>query len=310
MALIRFEACRLPFVGLSTFLLLLIAATASAQNSMEDRFAALAGLQQGQVGQTDAEKARVFTREYQRLFRSGAGELQLADLDAAELDFLFRAADMAAFYSGAAGHVADMTVVLDAMASRRVAADRHYVAMHDAFVGSRMLDQARSLSVQHPVPGLQDLPDFSGPASVPPGTRTAWTVGGDRRELAREEAGPARDAHVVVVAHPLCRYSRNAVAAILEDPTLAAVFKKYASWMTPQDRYLHFDRMQRWNREYPEAPVRMVYQRAEWPEIDSWSTPTFYFFAHGQLVAKISGWPEEGRVVELLDASRRAGLVD
>ena len=50
-------------------------------------------------------------------------------------------------------------------------------------------------------------------------------------------------------------------------------------------------------------------QRADWPALDSWGTPTFYFFQRGALVSKVRGWPRAGRRAELLAGMHAIGLL-
>jgi hypothetical protein len=118
-----------------------------------------------------------------------------------------------------------------------------------------------------------------------------------------------RPAQVVIVSHPLCHFSQAAVQDIQADPVLDKVFREHAKWLVPQDAHLYFDIMQRWNREHPGREVTMTVRREEWPMIDSWSTPTFYFLENGVVSAKVEGWPKGGRRPELLAALRQVGLV-
>lgn len=51
-----------------------------------------------------------------------------------------------------------------------------------------------------------------------------------------------------------------------------------------------------------------AYDLGEWPMIDDWATPIFYFLRDGRLVAKVIGWPRGGRVAGLETAIRDVGL--
>jgi hypothetical protein len=59
---------------------------------------------------------------------------------------------------------------------------------------------------------------------------------------------------------------------------------------------------QRWNHEHPAMQHTIAYRNDEWPMIDWWGTPTFYFIKDGAVIAKFVGWPKEGRRAELLTA--------
>ena len=88
---------------------------------------------------------------------------------------------------------------------------------------------------------------------------------------------------------------------------LTRIFRD-AHWIAPADRRLQLDVLRAWNQDHPLTQFAIAWRRDEWPQIDHWATPTFYFFARGDLVAKVSGWPDEGRHEELMAAARAAGI--
>ena len=127
-------------------------------------------------------------------------------------------------------------------------------------------------------------------------------------EATRIPFAPTTDAYIVAVSHPMCGPSRRAMAAIEADAGLARIFRGNAHWIAPADRRLHLDVLRAWNQDHPLTQFAVAWRRDEWPQIDHWATPTFYFFARGDLVAKVSGWPDEGRHEELMAAARAAGI--
>lgn len=52
----------------------------------------------------------------------------------------------------------------------------------------------------------------------------------------------------------------------------------------------------------------IAFDRAEWPDFDSWSTPMFYFLCDGKLISVVEGWPSEGNKEALLKAAEQIGL--
>jgi hypothetical protein len=55
--------------------------------------------------------------------------------------------------------------------------------------------------------------------------------------------------------------------------------------------------------------MEFAYKREEWPMIERWETPVFYFFRDGRVVGKVIGWPVAGRKNEIRRSLRRAGLL-
>lgn len=98
---------------------------------------------------------------------------------------------------------------------------------------------------------------------------------------------------VVVVSNPLCGFSTAAGAAIAKDPSLNAALKG-SLWLVPPEGQLHVREVSQWNLAHDREQMVLAYDWLEWPEIDEWSTPTFYFFAGGKLVDKVNGWPLDG----------------
>jgi len=49
-----------------------------------------------------------------------------------------------------------------------------------------------------------------------------------------------------------------------------------------------------WNVAHPLARMDYIYRQGDWTAIDTWSTPTFYFFRNGKPVGKLSGWAPGG----------------
>jgi hypothetical protein len=185
---------------------------------------------------------------------------------------------------------------------------KHYLQMYEAFIGARMFTEARALTKQHQMPVFEVLPELHEAADLVPGHPTEWVVDPNARVLLRRNVD-LQPAQVVVVSHPQCHFSQNAVRDIQADPVLRETFLEHAKWLAPQSNRLDFDVIQRWNREHPSQEITIAFRRDEWPMIDSWATPTFYFLKNGVVSAKVEGWPKEGSRSELLAALRQVGLL-
>jgi len=53
----------------------------------------------------------------------------------------------------------------------------------------------------------------------------------------------------------------------------------------------------------------LAYDYHEWPMIDRWYTPVFYFLRNGRLVSEVIGWPRAGRKTEIVAALQNVGLM-
>jgi hypothetical protein len=253
-------------------------------------------------------RAGVIGAAYDELMASARAIKPLDKVSGSELESLYGAAHLTAFYTVEARHIRDLSSFLDMLQQRGLASGNHYLHMYEALVKARMLTEARELARQHPLPELEILPELQEAADLEAGTPTEWVVDPSRRALLRRSVDLHQPAQVVIVAHPLCHFSQDAMQDIRADSVLGKAFGTHARWLAPQDMRINFDTLQRWNHEHPEQEITLTFRREEWPMIDSWSTPTFYFLKDGVVSAKVEGWPKEGRRSELLAALQQVGL--
>ena len=117
-----------------------------------------------------------------------------------------------------------------------------------------------------------------------------------------------KGARVIVVGHPYCHFTRNAVAAIDEQPKLSEAIGKVAMFIMPPRRTLDSTEAEDWNKAHPREAMHLVERKTDWPMVDSWDTPTFYFLRDGRVVTKVTGWPRGGHMSELLAGLASIGV--
>lgn len=121
----------------------------------------------------------------------------------------------------------------------------------------------------------------------------------DTNTLIKENHKFGSELNIIVVAHPLCHFCRYAAHAISEDKKLLAFFKQHSYWFSPADGKLSTGPLLKWHKVFPEINLRYINKFDDFPNFDSWATPTFYFIKNNQIVSKLQGWPKEGRIKEL-----------
>ena len=109
----------------------------------------------------------------------------------------------------------------------------------------------------------------------------------------RFPAGPA----IVLVTHEECGFSANFQQYLQNQPTMAKEFASYSIQLAPVGTQLSAS-----------PTIYDIYQESQWPEINRWDTPVFYFYLDGQLQGSVSGWPKEGREAELTAHLQRIDL--
>ncbi len=262
------------------------------------------------VGMTDASRARAVRNGYDRLF--GTVTPSLSAVSDTDLDLLFRAAKIVIDRTNDPKHFDDMNRVLAELQARDLAQKDHYRSMHQALVLVRDFDRADALAMAHPSMKLAAMPaivdrvpaGFAGP--------TAWAISPNQYRLVHQAVDLDVPARVVVVAHPFCGFSRQAMEDIESDPVLGPLFAEHARWLAPQSGRLDIEQLQQWNREHPVTGVTLTVDTHEWPAIDDWATPNFYFFKDGELTSTVSGWPLDGagHRAEVVSALGDIGLLE
>jgi hypothetical protein len=254
-------------------------------------------------------RAAVIGTMYEVLFSSIPESWPLKEVGDAELRARYAAAQLTEFYTIGRRHLGDMKSLLNELQRRSLASKTDYVDMYEALLKARQLTEARDLAAHHPMLELEPIPELREAADLVAGQPTEWAVDPSRKELLRRNVDIQRPTQVVIVSHPLCHFSRAAAESIQADPVLGKIFAAHARWLAPQSARIDFNVIQQFNREHPEQETTLTFDREEWPMIDSWTTPTFYFLRKGAVIAKVTGWPKEGHRTELLAALRDVGVV-
>lgn len=114
--------------------------------------------------------------------------------------------------------------------------------------------------------------------------------------------------NIIIVSHPLCRFSKNARESIAKEPLVSEAFEKYGLWLVPQQRQFYLDAIisEKHTKKYP---FYHVWDESEWKGIEFYQTPNMYFLKDGKIVGSVDGWPEGGRMEEVKRKLKNLGLL-
>jgi hypothetical protein len=247
--------------------------------------------------------ATIYAQQIEPLQRlDNVGSLKTDDIE-----LLFRSADTASFYLMKSAYVEDMELDLRVLASHGVVEEWNYAELYGAYVGLREFDKARQLAASHPKMAVAALPEI-----------TLSPLGSSSHEVLRvsNSDGSVRNgtvdighgAVILVVGHPHCHFSQDAIAAIKGNRTLEKLFKEHSRWITPPARALDDQAIREWNARHDFAKYDVAYSRDAWPGIDTWETPVFYFYRDGVLRDTVIGWPKGGNLPALEHGIRSIGI--
>lgn len=255
------------------------------ESEVEQRYDELI-LRKTDTSMPDAEHFALAGQRYDRLFGSYQTPGRLRSLNHTDLRLLRRAVENAVFYVPSPTHVVQLQMDLAEMQRRGMVEDKDYARLHQALIASRDFDTASALVRSHPGMGVDAVPAFRDPVSLPREQPTALTMNAQDGTMARQAFDLSTPLRIVVVAS--CHFSQDAARAIEADAQLRPIFASDAIWLASQNEY--FSSVTDWNREFPDQPIHIAWQDNEWSMLDSWAMPTFYVFRHGHLVKKFSGW--------------------
>ena len=256
---------------------------------------------------TSSERARAVDSAFLEEFSDLLDSSKISVLSDDDLRYAFSAASIAASATSDASITRVMRQVLDALSKRKLATRNDRVAYWGQLVMERRMDEANAYSRANPDEALPLQPTIKGQGST---GSPAFLQPRDasHRVFDRVPVDVTKGARVIVVGHPYCHFTRNAVAAIDEQPKLSEAIGKVAMFIMPPRRTLDSTEAEDWNKAHPREVMHLVEHKTDWPMVDSWDTPTFYFLRDGRVVTKVTGWPRGGHMSELLAGLASIGV--
>jgi hypothetical protein len=288
------------------FLLLLCSSFATGANDISDR-SRVAQLEAVEKSLLQSEaSATVVGREvvlaYERIFPKKVRQEILASQDRNSLLELFAAADLVEFYTGNPSFADHMRAAFDAL--EKIGAPQHPLRMYEAYISSEQFSNIQELLKQYPTLEAEPPPILIGDTSREPGKKI-WTVNFNNNEVRQRNFVLPQGLYIIVMFEPQCHFSENAATAMELDEKLKGLTTDKISWLARIDRNFGISEVRRWNYRHPDFPVTIASDINNWTELDSWGSPTFYFFNDGVLVKKLRGWPSDDRKNEIMELIER-----
>ncbi len=147
----------------------------------------------------------------------------------------------------------------------------------------------------------QSLPQFFTQVSFEQSKPSIWFVDQLANKVTRQNIDLSAPHLLVVVSHPSCGYSAAATKQIASSSALMSRLKERMVWVTPQDSNFHFQKLQDWNKQYPELSIHFIDIAEKWSLPRTTSTPIFYLLKNGKVVEEITEWPRDGSNLPVLE---------
>lgn len=262
----------------------------------------------GVIGAPHLERAEVAVRA----FRANHGTCTESDrraVDSEGLNRLFRSLDSAIFYSARREFASELEGVLDELERRGQATTEHYRKLIRSMILIRDLDAARVVASRRTDAIDEQIPTVVESTSSAGTGPLIWTLRGGNQALSQETLDLGKPNLILVVSHPECHFTQDAVRSIESDRELRRLLEEHSVWIAPPSGKLDLASIGEWNIQHPRFRLSIAVRASEWAPVDSWGTPTFYFFQNGILLRKIAGWPKSGRREEILEAAATLRLL-
>jgi hypothetical protein len=244
---------------------------------------------------------------YRALFSAYQTSAALAELGPDDIALLFRAAGADFLYSVSQTSLDDMQLDLAELHRRGITRTDYDEKVYAALVESRSFDKARAFAKLHRLGSVETVPQVVD--NVVRKGPTTLLVSDAGKKLVRKSVDLTEGRLIVVISSPLCHFCQRAIRSIERDAFLRPLIWDHALWIVPPDQSTPFATVATWNRLHPHEQMSFAYRREEWPMVQRWETPVFYFLKDGRVISIVRGWPVAGRKAEIRRSLRLAGLM-
>jgi hypothetical protein len=245
----------------------------------------------------ESERARTISNAYEKIFKSKQMPAAIRSLSDRDVNALFKASSDISFYTATQENVHDMRLDLDELEARHIASDEQLQSYYLALYQSRQFDELSKFYSLHK--DRLPKPITFIDSKILPYRHSVLVINTSRDSVSRDVIRLRNGIFIVVVGLPSCQYTQHAVKDIDSNEDLRQLLESNTSWLAPADQTIDIELFQKWNQTHPRKAMVIAYRASDWPEINDWATPTFYVYRNGVVVAKVSGWPRQGRAEEL-----------
>lgn len=247
---------------------------------------------------------------YQRKFGDQIHTSRARNLDIESMSLLFEASYLLAMYTLHSDDIATLNSIGDAMISSGTARERDIKDLVDAnfagrnFVIAKKYGDMIDESVVFPeMSDARQTGAAAGTKIIIPETNSSgvtYTAGTFNLDGNR----------IVIVSHPQCPFSGRAAQSIHASPRLREIFSRHALWLSPPlANNLSGKTVADWSEKYPDFRWGIAFRRGEFPAIERWSLPSFYFFSDGQLIHTFTGWRSDENIKLVFDGLEKINLL-
>lgn len=222
-----------------------------------------------------------------------------------DIRIIFDATSMAGFYKNDIYYAKKMRLLYDKLKYDGVVDTTRGLEVYQAYIASERFEEANEFAEINPHLDFSPLPKIQYQNKI--GEIQEWLLSPDDGIWKNENFSIPEGPYLIITSSPHCHFSVSSMGAIKSSQHFKALAKRM-KWLIRVSREINFNEISAWNIKHQEFNFSIAKNYPSWEYIDSWDTPTFYFFSNTVLVFKFSGWPAQGNFTELQRGMRAAGF--
>lgn len=253
----------------------------------------------------DHERQNAFIYFYEHSFKPYLGKKNLKSIKKDELKEIIHVFETITFYIQDKNIITDYQTYFRLLEKNNWAVSKNYRNLYAAFIKNRMFAKANLFYENHPNQNLNKLPKIIDDNSTDGRIVIYTTDGKNKNILTKKKLALPKDLSIIVLAHPFCHFCQRAAKHLSSNQPLSTFLKENSTWIAPIDGNVRSDILFDWHKTYPNFSISYIQYMADFPMLDYWGTPSFYFVKDGKVLDKLVGWPDIKRMHDLQELIKK-----
>lgn len=280
-----------------------ISAQQTSSLSVVDRFNSfnnfINSISPAKISLTEPDRAERVRKKFDHLFLGKRNSIDLKFLSDEDIHLLFRASSFTAFFVGTKTYIDYALTDFNIIKTRSIVREDEALFMYGILITARMYDQAHELAQSFDNYNFEPVPNIVDARKSSDNVFSLYETNNDSHSLRLENFELSKNKQIIVISHPLCHFSQDAISDIESNAFTKKIFDKYSIWLAPPTASFSIPSFQNWNRIHPNESIAIAVQKEDWPMIANWATPDIYFLNNGKVVDTMHGW-HQGHDINLL----------
>lgn len=243
------------------------------------------------------QRSNALQETYEAAFSNSIFLHRCAGIAVTDLDDIFLATALIAFYRRDVEWVGRVQCLHDALVAKKMADAGHHLKLHGLLVSVRHFDAANVLRRNHKL-DVPALPLVTGAISENDISGMGMMAGGSVEHVVLSPPS-AGGIQVIAMVHPFCGFSTRALDSILMDPSYEWLLP-YLQLVVPRESAWPEAAMRSWNARYPTHPMHAQGVGRAWQPLDTYETPVFHLLHNGELIISATGWKGDGTELQVV----------